>query len=90
MTSSELKLKNALYRQQMIENVCKSVADRTTELVKPALSDVITAELTYAVVEVGNTISEQLCELREAVERLTNSLPTNSRPNQPEPNSEVK
>jgi delta 1-pyrroline-5-carboxylate dehydrogenase len=90
MNSSELKIKNAQYRQQMIEKICTSVALRTTDLVKPALSDVITAELAYAVVEVGNTLSEQICELREAVDRLTSSLSKTPAPNQPETKNEVE
>jgi hypothetical protein len=70
--SSELKLKNAQYRQQVIE--------KQDALSKMPLRDVdllcaVSAQTTRVIVEVGSTIAEQICELREAVERLTDSLP---------------
>jgi hypothetical protein len=67
--SSELKLKNAQYRQQVIEK-----QDALSKM--PLLRDVgLSAQTTRVIVEVGSTIAEQICELREAVERLTDSLP---------------
>jgi len=80
MNSSELKLKNSQRRQQAIEVLSKA----------PTYHERQTLILAAALAEHGQLVSEQICELREAVDRLTNSLSANSLPKQPEPKHEVE
>lgn len=67
MTSNELRMQNATRRQQLIEQI--SAAYKATN--SPAEMQ----RLTLAVVEIGHALTEGICELREAVERLIASLP---------------
>jgi hypothetical protein len=64
MSSAELKLQNATRRQELIEQT------NNPQLAAPSTPREI-QKLTLAVVEIGQLIAEQLCELREAVERAT-------------------
>jgi len=76
--SAELKLRNAQYRQQTIDAIRDAAIKHeraksmTSSHHDPALE--VLSQVAVAVVTVGGSISEQLCELREAVDRLNTSL----------------
>jgi hypothetical protein len=87
VTSSELKMQNARSRQSFIE---KLTAANSPSLTPQQKSDAFLVTIAAGVIDAGFSLSEQVCELREAVDRLTNSLPK-SQPQGPAtgPESEV-
>ena len=66
MNSSELRLGNAKRRQQLIDAMVPGS-------VRPDM--VVLATILLAAVDVFQGIQEQLCELREAIERKASPLP---------------
>ena len=81
--SGELRIEVQERRQKMIEAIGRTVHNEPPAAMNMASSPILTNELlsqiAIAIVETGGVIAEQICQLREAVERLANSLPGDKR-----------
>jgi delta 1-pyrroline-5-carboxylate dehydrogenase len=75
MTSDELMMQNARNRQQLVAKLSELNRAEMSEFHK---RNAFLGTIACALLDAGHSISEQICELREAVDRLSDSLPKKS------------